>query len=154
MKPSFVYTLKVCLATLIASVPLTMAIGFVYIGLIMLIKPANYNFTFNIPFNHMFIFVGIVAVFITFNIYLIEKMGYKRFINDRPIAHSIVIFLFYLIASGSTYLMHFDHLVFSYVPMFITAYLFSRIFSIGRNNVLSNQPNERDNSNLEPLSDQ
>lgn len=87
MKPSFVYTLKVCLATLIASVPLTMAIGFVYIGLIMLIKPANYNFTFNIPFNHMFIFVGIVAVFITFNIYLIEKMGYKRFINDRPIAH-------------------------------------------------------------------
>jgi len=154
MKPSLVYTLKVCLATLIASVPLTSAIGFVYICLIMLIKPANYNFTFNIPFNHVFIFVGIIAMLITFNIYLTEKMGYKRFINDRPIAHSIVIFLFYLIASGNAFSMHFDHLLFSYVPMFIAAYLFSRIFSAERNKVFPNQPDERDNNNLEPLSNQ
>ncbi|QIL39166.1 hypothetical protein G7074_07645 [Pedobacter sp. HDW13] len=154
MKPFIVYTLKVCLATLIASVPLTMTIGFVYIGLIMLIKPANYIFTFNLPFNHLFIFVGIIAILITFNIYLIEKMGYKRFINDRPIAHSIVIFLFYLIASGNAYFMHFDHLLFSYVPMFVTAYLFSRVFSTGWNKVFSKLTDERDNNNLEQLSDQ
>ena len=136
MKPSIAYTLKVCLATLVVAAPVTMAIGFAYIGLIMLIKPANYNFTFNIPFNHVLIFVGITAVFITFSIYLTEKMGYRRFINDRPIAHSIVVFLFYLIASKSIFFMNLDHLLFSYAPMFITAYLFSRIFSVRQNRVL------------------
>jgi hypothetical protein len=129
MKPSLVYTLKVCLATLLASVPVTLAIGFAYIGLIMLIKPANYNFTFNIPFNHVFIFVAILAALIMLNRYLITKVGYKRFINDRPIAHSIVIFLFYLIASGSIYPMAFDHLLFSYMPMFSIAFIFSNVFA-------------------------
>lgn len=129
MKPTQIHTLKVCLATLVVSVPVTMAIGFGYIGLIMLIKPLNYSFNFNLPFTHVFIFVAILAALIMLSGYLITKIGYKRFVNDRPVAHSIVIFLFYLIASGSTYLMTFDHLLFSYAPMFLTAYVFSRIFS-------------------------
>jgi hypothetical protein len=129
MKPAQIYTLKVCVATLIVSVPVTMAIGFGYIGLITLIKPQNYIFNFNLHFNHVFIFVAIVAAVITINHYLIEKSGYKRFINDRPVVHSIVIFLFYLIASGNIYPMTFDHLLFSYALMFLTAYVFSRIFS-------------------------
>ena len=129
MKPPQIYTLKVCLATLVVSVPVTMAIGFGYIGLIMLIKPLNYSFNFNLPFTHLFIFVAIIAAVITTNHYLIEKSGYKRFINDRPIAHSIVIFLLYLIISGAMYFISFDYLLFSYAPMFLTAYVFSRIFS-------------------------
>jgi len=129
MKPTQIYTLKVCLATLVVSVPVTMAIGFGYIGLIMLIKPLNYSFNFNLPFTHLFIFVAIIAAVITINHYVIEKLGYKRFINDRPIAHSIVIFLLYLIISGAMYFISFDYLLFSYAPMFLTAYVFSRIFS-------------------------
>ncbi|WP_426326492.1 hypothetical protein [Pedobacter sp. R-06] len=129
MKPTQIYTLKVCLATLVVSVPVTMAIGFGYIGLIMLIKPLNYSFNFNLPFTHLFIFVAIIAAVITINHFFIEKSGYKRFINDRPIAHSIVIFLLYLIISGAMYFISFDYLLFSYAPMFLTAYVFSRIFS-------------------------
>ena len=129
MKPTQIHTLKVCLATLVVSVPVTMAIGFGYIGLIMLIKPLNYSFNFNLPFTHLFIFVAIIAAVITINHYLIEKSGYKRFINDRPIAHSTVIFLLYLIISGAMYFISFDYLLFSYAPMFLTAYVFSRIFS-------------------------
>jgi hypothetical protein len=142
MKPSLIYTLKVCLATLLASVPLTMAIGFAYIGLIMLIKPTNYNFTFNLPFNHVFLFVAITAALITINIYLNEKMGYKRFINDRPVAHSVVIFLFYLIASGGTYLMAFDHFLFSYTPMFLIAFIFSSVFSAREGKTFWNVPDK------------
>ena len=129
MKATQIYTLKVCFATLIVSVPVTMAIGFAYIGLIRLINPPNWMFNFSLSFNHVFIFVAILAAMIMFESYLVKKMGYKRLINDRPIAHAIVIFLFYLIASGSIYPMTFDHLLFSYVPMFLTAYVFSRIFS-------------------------
>jgi hypothetical protein len=129
MKPAQIYTLKVCIATLIVSVPVTMAIGFGYIGLITLIKPQNYMFNFKLSFSHVFIFVAILAAMIMFENYLVKKVGYKRLINDRPVAHAIVIFLFYLIASGSIYPMTFDHLLFSYVPMFLTAYVFSRIFS-------------------------
>ena len=129
MKPAQIYTLKVCLATLIVSFPVTMAIAFAYIGLIRLINPPNWMFNFSLSFNHVFIFVAILAALIMLSGYLITKIGYKRFVNDRPVAHSIVIFLFYLIASGSTYLMTFDHLLFSYAPMFITAYVFSSIFS-------------------------
>lgn len=129
MKPAQIYTLKVSLATLLVSVPVTMAIGLGYIGLITLIKPQNYMFNFNLSFSHLFIFVAILAAIIMLNSYLISKIGYKRFINDRPVAHSIVIFLFYLIVSGRIYPMTFDHLLFSYVPMFLTAYVFSRIFS-------------------------
>ena len=129
MKPTQIYTLKVCLATLIVSIPVIMAIGFGYIGLIMVIKLENYNFSFNLLFTHLFIFIAIVAVVITINHYLIEKLGYKRFINDRPIAHSIVLFLFYLLISGAMHLISFNYLLFSYAPMFLTAYVFSRIFS-------------------------
>lgn len=129
MKPARIYTLKVCIATLIVSVPVTMALGFGYIGLIRLINPPNWIFNFSLPFKQVFIFVAILATMIIFESYLVKKMGYKRLINDRPVAHSIVIFLFYLIASGSIYPMTFDHLLFSYVPMFLTAYVFSRIFS-------------------------
>lgn len=129
MKPTQIYTLKVCLATLIVSIPVTMAIGFGYIGLIMVIKPQNYNFSFNLLFTHLFIFIAIVAAVITINHYLIGKLGYKRFINDRPIAHSIVLFLFYLLISGAMHLISFNYLLFSYAPMFLTAYVFSRIFS-------------------------
>jgi hypothetical protein len=129
MKPTQIYTLKVCLATLVVSVPVTMAIGFGYIGLIMLIKPLNYSFNFNLPFTHLFIFVAIIAAVVAINHYLIEKSGYKRFINDRPIAHSIVIFLLYLLISGAMHFISFDYLLFSYAPMFLTAYVFSRIFS-------------------------
>ena len=128
MKPTQIYTLKVCLATLVVSVPVTMAIGFGYIGLIMLIKPLNYSFNFNLPFTHLFIFVDIISAVVAINHYLIEKSGYKRFINDRPIAHSTVIFLLYLIISGAMYFISFDYLLFSYAPMFLTAYVFSRIF--------------------------
>ncbi len=137
MKPAQIYTLKVCLATLLVSVPVTMAIGFTYIGLIMLIKPLNYSFNFNLTFTHLFIFVAIIAAVMTINHYLIEKSGYKRFINDRPIAHSIVIFLFYLLISGAMHFKSFDYLLFSYAPMFLTAYLFSRIFSAQKNKPLS-----------------
>ncbi|SDC43020.1 hypothetical protein [Pedobacter soli] len=154
MKPSIIYTLKVCLGTLLVAVPLTMAIGFTYIGLIMLIKPANYNFTFNIPFNHVFIFVGIIAIFITLSSYLTEKLGYKRFINDRPIAHSIVIFLFYLVASKSIFFMDFDHILFSYTPMFITAYVFSKISSVPVKHYFWNLSNEKHDNHLKPSSDQ
>jgi len=136
MKPAQIYTLKVCLATLIVSVPVTMAIGFGYIGLIMLIKPQNYIFNFNLRINHVLIFVAILAAVIMLNRYLITKIGYKRFINDRPVAHAIVIFLFYLIVSGSIYSMTFDHLLFSYAPMFLTAYVFSRIFPTQKDNPL------------------
>jgi len=129
MKPSIVYILKVCLATLLTAVPLTTAIGFTYIGLITLVKPTNYIFTFIIPFSHVLIFVGIIAVLISLNMYLTEKMGYKRFINDRAIVHSIVIFILYLIVSKNIFSMDFDYILFSYVPMFITAYIFSKIFS-------------------------
>ncbi|TCD27505.1 hypothetical protein EZ456_09955 [Pedobacter psychrodurus] len=129
MKPAQIYILKVCIATLIVSVPVTMAIGFGYIGLIRLINPPNWMFNFSLPFNHVFIFVAILVAMIMFESYLVKKVGYKRFINDRPVAHSIVIFLFYLIVSGSIYPMTFDHLLFSYAPMFLTAYLFNRIFS-------------------------
>ncbi|WP_412466428.1 hypothetical protein [Pedobacter sp. KLB.chiD] len=136
MKPTQIYTLKVCLATLIVSVPVTMVIGLCYIGLITLIKPANYTFNFNLTYIHLFIFVAIVAAVMTINHYLIEKSGYKRFVNDRPIAHSIVVFLFYLLISGVMHFASFDHLLFSYGPMFFTAYAFSKIFLAQKNKAL------------------
>ncbi|MCX2496259.1 hypothetical protein OQX63_22380 [Pedobacter sp. PF22-3] len=136
MKSSIIYTLKVCLATLVVSVPVTMAIGFGYIGLIMLVKPQNYVFSFKLPFTHLFIFIAIVASAITINHHLKEKQGHKRFINDRPIAHSIVLFLLYLLVSGAMHFASFDYLLFSYVPMFFTAYVFSRIFSSQKSNSL------------------
>lgn len=136
MKSSIIYTLKVCIATLLVSVPVTMAIGFGYIGFIMLIKPPNYNFSFNLPFTHLFIFITIVAALITISHQLKEKQGYKRFINDRPIAHSIILFLLFLLISGNMHFISFDYLLFSYAPMFFTTYVFSRIFSAQKNNSL------------------
>ncbi|RDC55904.1 hypothetical protein DU508_13620 [Pedobacter chinensis] len=128
MKSTIAYTLKVCLTTLIASVPVTMVIGGAYIGLIMLIKPSNYSFNFNITYTHTCIFVAITAAAILVSSYFLSKVGLKRFINDRPIAHSIVIFLFYLFFSGALHFMDFGHLLFSYGPMFLTAYASSRLF--------------------------
>jgi len=143
MKPTLVYTLKVCLAILLASVPVTVAIGSAYIGLIMLIKPLDYSFNFNLPFNHVFIFVAILAVLIMFNSYMVNKVGYKRLINDRPVAHTIVIFIFYLIASGNMFLMEIDHFLFSYAPMFIMALVFSLVFSARGNKPVWNIGNEK-----------
>jgi len=136
MKSSIVYTLKVCLATLVVSVPLTMAIGFGYIGLIMLIKPQNYNFSFNLPFTHVFIFIAIVAIVIMINHHLKEKHGHKRFFNYRPIVSSIMLFMLYLLVSGAMHFANFDYLLFSYAPMFFTAYVFSRVFSSQKSNSL------------------
>jgi len=153
MKSTFVYTLKVCAATLLASVPLTTVIGFAYIGLIRLINPPNWMFSFNLPFNHVFIFVAILAALILFESYLVKKMGYRRLINDRPVAHSIVIFIFYLIASRNIFLS-FDFLLFSYAPMLIMAFVFSRIFSFPKENPQWNLPNENQSNHLKPLGDQ
>ncbi|SDG17855.1 hypothetical protein SAMN05421827_10432 [Pedobacter terrae] len=129
MKSSSIYTLKVCPATLVVSVPVTMVTGFGYIGLIMLIKPQNYNFSFNLPFTHVFIFIAIIAVVITIKHYFEEKQNDKRLINNRPITYSTVLFLLSLLISGMMHFNSFDYLLFSYAPMFFTAYLFSRIFS-------------------------
>ena len=148
MKPILIYTLKVCLATLLASVPLTMAIGFAYIGLIRLISPPNWMFSFSLPFNHVFLFVAILATFILCEGYLVKKVGYKRLINDRPVAHSVVIFIIYLIASRSIFLMGFDFLLFSYAPMFIIAFMFSRVFCSSKANMLWNVSNENRNNDL------
>ena len=154
MKSALFYTLKVCLATLLTSAPVTMAIGFAYIGLITLIKPLNYIFNFHLLFSHVFLFVAILAALIMLNRYLIAKVGYKRFINDRPVAHSIVIFLLYLVISGSVRFISFDYLLFSYAPMFLTAYVFSRIFSETAKKEFWNLLNGRHDDGLKPLSDQ
>jgi len=138
MKPILVYSLKVCLATLLVSAPLTMAIAFAYIGLIRLISPQNYMFNFRLSFSHLFIFVAFLATAIIFESYLVKKVGYKRLINDRPVAHAIVIFILYLIASGNIYPMTFDHLLFSYAPMFLMALIFSIVFSARENKPLWN----------------
>jgi hypothetical protein len=154
MKPALVYTLKVCLATLLASVPLTMAIGFAYIGLIRLINPPNWGFIFSLSFNHVFIFVTFLATLIMFESYLVKKVGYKRLINDRPVAHAIVVFILYLIASGNIYSMTFDHLLFRYAPMFLLAFIFSIRFSAGENKPLWNAPYKNQRNDLKPLGDQ
>ena len=129
MKSALFYTIKVCLVTLVASVPVTMAIGWAYIGLIMLMKPVNYAFSYNLPFAHMYVFVSIMAIVIMLCRYFIVRVGYRRFVNDRPIAYSIVIFLFYLVLVGIASYMGFVNLLFSYGPMFLIAYICGRIFS-------------------------
>ncbi|WP_316807316.1 hypothetical protein [Pedobacter agri] len=129
MKPTIKYTVKVCLVTLFASLPVTLAIGWTYISLILLSKPTNYNFNFHLPFSDIFTFTAIIAIAMTYSSYSAGKFGKKKFINDRPVVHSIVIFLCYLSFSKRMQVMGFDQLLFSYTPMFLMAYLCSHIFS-------------------------
>ncbi|KQM72536.1 hypothetical protein ASE74_22935 [Pedobacter sp. Leaf216] len=154
MKSSLRYALKVCLTTLLASAPLTMVIGFAYIALIRLINPANWMFSFNLPFNHIFLFVAILAAFIIVNSYTVKKVGYLRFINDRPVAHAIVTFILYLVASGNIFFMALDYLLFSYVPMFLTAFISSIFFTVREGKPFRKLPNKSPGNELTPLSDQ
>ena len=130
MKPHLLYTLKVCLTTLLTSSLVTLAIGWIYISLIMLINPVNYFFTFTLPWQHVIIYVLLLAATIITSNYLREKYGYKRFVNDRPISHSIVIFFFFLLFNGNLFLMDIYNLLFSYGPMCLIAFVSSKIYAL------------------------
>lgn len=151
MKPTIKYTLKVCLVTLFSSLPVTLAIGWTYIGLILLLKPANYHFNFDLPFSDIFIFVTIIAAAMSYSRYLTDQFGKKKFVNDRPVAHSVLIFLCYLSFSKRMQVMDFDQLLFSYLPMFFMAYLCSHIFSTHKDELawaaLKNTTSEDSKSN-------
>jgi hypothetical protein len=130
MKPHLLYTLKVCLTTLLTSSLVTLVIGWIYISLIMLINPVDYYFTFNLPWQHVIVYVLLLAAIIVTSNYLREKYGYKRFVNDRPVSHSIVIFFFLLLFNGNLFLMDIYNLLFSYGPMFLIAFVSSKLYAL------------------------
>ncbi len=128
MKPELTYTLKVCLATLVISLPVTLGIGWAYITLIFLAKPRDYNFNFNLSMNHLIIFIFITMWVTYLSKYSLAKGGSKRYINDKPITYSIVIFVVYLLLAGILLQMKVDQFIFSYCPMFLITYICSRVF--------------------------
>jgi hypothetical protein len=135
MKPHLLYTLKVCLTTLLTSSLVTLVIGWIYISLIMLINPVDYYFTFNLPWQHVIVYVLLLAAIIVTSNYLREKYGYKRFVNDRPVSHSIVIFFFLLLFNGNLFLMDIYNLLFSYGPMFLIAFVSSKLYAFKTSNL-------------------
>ncbi len=133
MKSEITYTLKVCLTALIASLPATLVIGWAYIGIVMLVKPENYYFNFNLSLSDLCIFISITAVLVFASLYSITRSGHRKFVNDRPIVYSIVIFVVYLLLSKTLASMSIGGLLFSYCPMFFITYLCHKIFSKYKN---------------------
>jgi hypothetical protein len=132
MKSELTYTLKVCVIALVLSFPVTFGIGWAYIALVLLTKPTNYNFNFNLTLNHLIIFIVITAGITYASKSSLAKIGNKRYVNDRPIAYSIMIFLVYLLLAGILLTMKVDQFIFSYCPMFLITYLCSKIFLVNK----------------------
>ncbi|HKG07953.1 MAG TPA: hypothetical protein VKB19_15915 [Pedobacter sp.] len=130
MKPQLIYTLKVCLTTLAASIPITMLIGMGYVWMLMTFSPTDYSFAFRLTSWHLIIYVTTTALSMSLSHYFREKFGYIRFLNDRPISHSIVAFFLYLLISGVIHYLDIYQLLISYGPMFLISFISSKIFSI------------------------
>ena len=127
LKQEISYILKVCLTALLLSMPVTLVIGWAYVGMIMIIKPTDYAFSYLLRTDHLILFIAITAAML-----FISKrwanVTPKRWIKDRPIAYSIVLFLGYLLVSGQLLMQGLDGLLFSYGPMFLITYICSKVF--------------------------
>ena len=127
LKQQISYILKVCLTALLVSMPITMVIGWAYIWMIMLIKPRDYAFIYSLSTENLFLFIAITAAILFISKRWVNVTP-KRWINDRPIAYSIVLFLGYLLVSDQLLVPGLDGLLFSYGPMFLITYICSKVF--------------------------
>ena len=132
MKQALVNTLKVCAITWIASIPSMMIIGWIIIRFLYLTK-INFNFSFSLSTLNLNIFVAILAGSLMLSSYLKATLGYRRYLNDRPVAHGIVIFMIYLVLSNSIHFISLFELAISFGPMMLIAYISSRYFALERN---------------------
>jgi len=137
MKQSLQYALKVTLATLLLSQPITFVIMMAYMALLPILME-NYSFNVNLDVIEVVVFVVILLLALLFNAKKAERINgmfyNKSKIITRSAITSIVIFCIYLLIIGKLNDLSIDEFLVTYGPLFLISFVCMKLFPL-RNEV-------------------